>query len=74
MKKILIFVSLLAFAISSVSCLQPESELVFGVKDVDGVSLENGTLTVGPEGGRRALTITSSEKCVAGTQFPWMPV
>ena len=74
MKKILIFVSLLAFAISSVSCLQPESELVFGVKDVDGVSLENGTLTVGPEGGRRVITITSSEKWVAETQFPWITV
>ena len=74
MKKILIFVSLLAFAISSVSCLQPESELVFGVKDVDGVSLENGTLNVGPEGGRRVVTITSSEKWVAETQFPWITV
>ena len=74
MKKILIFISLLAFAISSVSCLQPESELVFGVKDVDGVSLENGTLTVGPEGGRRVVTITSSEKWVAETQFPWITV
>ena len=74
MKKILIFISLLAFAISSVSCLQPESELVFGVKDVDGVSLENGTLTVGPEGGRRVITITSSEKWVAETQFPWITV
>ena len=74
MKKILIVISLLAFAISSVSCLQPESELVFGVKDVDGVSLENGTLTVGPEGGRRVITITSSEKWVAETQFPWITV
>lgn len=74
MKKILIVISLLAFAISSVSCLQPESELVFGVKDVDGVSLENGTLTVGPEGGRRVVTITSSEKWVAETQFPWITV
>lgn len=74
MKKILIVISLLAFAISSVSCLQPESELVFGVKDVDGVSLENGTVTVGPEGGRRVITITSSEKWVAETQFPWITV
>ena len=74
MKKILIVISLLAFAISSVSCLQPESELVFGAKDVDGVSLENGTLTVGPEGGRRVVTITSSEKWVAETQFPWITV
>ena len=74
MKKILIVISLLAFAISSVSCLQPESELGFGVKDVDGVSLENGTLTVGPEGGRRVITITSSEKWVAETQFPWITV
>ena len=74
MKKILIVISLLAFAISSVSCLQPESELVFGVKDVDGVSLENGTLKVGPEGGRHVVKITSSEKWVAETQYPWITI
>lgn len=74
MKKIQIFISLLAFTISSVSCLQPESELVFGVKDVDGTTLENGTLNIGPEGGRRVVTITSSEKWVAETQFPWITV
>lgn len=56
-------------AVMFLAC-QPSEESIFGVE----VGTEDGTITVGPEGGVRTIDIKSSDKWVVESSVPWIMV
>ena len=68
MKKI--YLLFMAAAFAAVSCVNPESDLKFGVD----LGVEDGVISVGPEGGSKKINVTSSGEWVVMTESPWITV
>ena len=68
MKKIYLIIMAAAFA--AVSCVNPDTDLKFGVE----LGVEDGVIAIGPEGGSRKINVTSAGEWVVMTESPWITV
>ena len=68
MKKI--YVMIATAALAAVSCINPDSDIKFGVD----LGVEDGVIAVGPEGGVAKINVTSPGEWVVMTESPWITV
>ena len=57
-------------ALAAVSCVNPDSDIRFGVE----LGTEDGVIAIGPEGGERKISVTSPGEWVVMTESPWITV
>ena len=65
-----IFVMIATAALAAVSCINPDSDIKFGVD----LGVEDGVIAIGPEGGVKKINVTSPGEWVVMTESPWITV
>ena len=68
MKKI--YVMIATAALAAVSCINPDSDIKFGVD----LGVEDGVIAIGPEGGVAKINVTSPGEWVVMTESTWITV